>query len=72
MIVQVDNIEVATKTIAEFDGPAKEFQLLVPDSMNDAAGVNIAIILDAILAKGWMPEGFIQGEGHRIYEYSDG
>lgn len=32
-------------------------------------GVNMAIIVDAVLERGLMPDGFEQKEGYRIYRY---
>ncbi len=39
--------------------------------MNDEIGINMAIITDGILAKDWFPNGFVQKDGYRIYEYVD-
>lgn len=43
--------------------------LLISDSMNDAMGLNMAMIGDLILKKGYMPKGFEQKKGYRIYKY---
>ena len=37
--------------------------------MLDPVGVNMAIITDKILARGWEPNGFTQHAGYRLYRY---
>ena len=69
MLVTLEDIGETILRIREFTGTAEEFKLRVPEKMNDPAGVNMAIILDAILAKDWMPDGFKQKDGYRIYKY---
>ncbi len=41
----------------------------ISDELNDAMGINMAILTDAILAKGWEPDGFTQEAGFRVYKY---
>ncbi|WP_108869777.1 hypothetical protein [Aquimarina aquimarini] len=52
----------------------KEENLLISDKLNDAMGLNMALIGDLILRKGYRPNGYEQKEGYRIYKYkkSDG
>lgn len=47
----------------------KEEILLISDELNDGMGLNMAIIVDGILKKGYMPNGFEQKNGYRIYKY---
>ncbi|WP_459209088.1 hypothetical protein [Aquimarina rhabdastrellae] len=47
----------------------KEETLMISDELNDAMGLNMAIIGDGILKKGYMPNGFEQKDGYRIYKY---
>ena len=47
----------------------KEEILMISDELNDAMGLNMAIIADGILKKGYMPNGFEQKDGYRIYKY---
>lgn len=63
------DIDEALKRIEEHHGPPEEFQLSISDSINDSSGLNMAILTDAILKRGWLPNGFIQKEGFRIYLY---
>ena len=53
-----------------FAGEPTEFQLLIPDALNDPVGVNMAIITDRVLARDWQPDGFTQEDGYRIYRYA--
>lgn len=65
----VASLQEALDLVDAFVGPPSEFQLVISDSLNDPAGVAMAVITDRTLARGWMPKGFIQGDGYRIYEY---
>ena len=69
MIVKLQDVETMLEQIQTHLGPASEFKLQVPDAMNDPIGINMSLISDGILAKGWLPNGFEQGDGYRIYEY---
>lgn len=48
----------------------KEEILLISNKLNDPMGLNMAIIADAILKAGYMPDGFDQEDGHRVYKYN--
>lgn len=63
------NIEEALEAIREFDGPANEFRLAVADTLLDPAGANMAIVTDAILARGWLPDGYEDKGDYRLYRY---
>jgi hypothetical protein len=47
----------------------KEETLMISDELNDAMGMNMAIIVDGILKKGYVPNGFEQKENYRVYKY---
>lgn len=47
----------------------QEETLWIADSLNDSVGMNMAIIGDKLLKTGYMPNGFDQKEGYRIYKY---
>jgi hypothetical protein len=47
----------------------KEETLLISDELNDEMGLNMAIITDGILKKGYMPDGLEQKDGYCIYKY---
>ncbi len=59
----------AIEFVDSYTGTAENLELPISDSINDPMGVNMAIITDKILAKGFFPNGFIQKEGFRIYKY---
>lgn len=63
------DIDEALKLVNRYQGPPEHFQLPISDSMNDSLGLNMAIITDAILKRGWWPNGFIQKDGFRVYLY---
>ena len=46
-----------------------EETLWIADSLNDKVGMNMALIGDKLLEEGYMPNGFEQKEGYRIYRY---
>ena len=47
----------------------KEEVLMISDELNDSMGMNMAVIVDGILEKGYMPNGFEQKKGYRVYKY---
>ena len=54
-----------------FAGCAGNFRLAVPEALLDPVGVNMAIIIDRILARGWQPNGFTQHDGFRVFHYTE-
>lgn len=67
----ITTVEAALQKIDAFSVKAAEFQLPISGSLIDNSGVNMAIITDRILAKGWIPNGFPQEQGYRVYSYRD-
>jgi hypothetical protein len=55
--------------VDSFSGNPEDFELAVPDALHDAIGINIAIITDRILGRGWQPDGFTQKSGYKPYRY---
>ena len=60
--------EVRNRVDSVVGSPA-DFQLLIPDELNDSVGWNMAFITDRILIRGWEPDSFSQAQGYRIYKY---
>ena len=48
----------------------EEETLWISDELNDPMGMNMAIIADGILKEDYMPDGFDQKDGYRIYKYN--
>ena len=67
----VESTEEANAVIEAFTGNADDFELRVSDKLQDPTGINMTIITDTILNKGWEPDGFVQKEGFRIYSYKE-
>ncbi len=65
----IDTIQEAEKYIGAFEGDPEEFRLPISDQLQDPIGINMAIITDSLLKRGWMPDGFEQKHGYRIYRY---
>ena len=65
----IDNIEQARALIEAFSGRGEDFTLAVSDELQDAIGMNMAIITDYILKRGWEPDSFSQHDGYRVYRY---
>ena len=65
----IKNIEHAIRLIDAFEGRPEDFELAVSDELQDPVGMNMALITDHILKKGWVPDGFEEREGWRIYRY---
>jgi|ERR1043165_4146306 hypothetical protein len=64
----ITSIEEAKKYIGENFNDSIE-TLWVSDKLNDPMGFRMAIIGDSVLAAGYMPDGFEQQDGYRIYKY---
>ena len=62
-------VREARRLIESFRGRPEDFQLTIADELLDPVGVNMAMIADAILARGWEPDGYTEAMGCRIYKY---
>lgn len=67
----ITTVAEAVTRIESYKGAGKDFLLPVADSLQDPVGMNMAIITDTILAKGFWPNGFDQKEGFKVYKYKD-
>lgn len=65
----VSSVDEAISLIKSFTGRAEDFILPISDGLQDSVGMNMALITDAILAKGWMVDGFEEMDGYRVYLY---
>ena len=63
------DIDAARQAIENFSGSPEDFLLPVSDDIQDGMGITMALITDAVLAKGWDLDGFDQRDGYRIYKY---
>jgi hypothetical protein len=59
----------AVKSIDSFKGKPEDFELPIAETLFDPSGANMAIITDRALGKGWMPNGFRQEKGYRVFKY---
>ena len=62
-------VEETRSFVQEYFRNKKE-TLWVSDELNDSMGMNMAIIADGILKAGYMPDGFDQKDGYRIYKFN--
>jgi hypothetical protein len=69
--VPIAALAEALHAVDTFEGAPTDFSLLIDDSLNDSIGVNMALITDKILARGWEPNGFTQEQGYRVYRYKE-
>jgi len=67
----VTTVEEAQEIIRSYQGKPEDFRLSVAEGLLDPVGINMAIITDAIVAREWEPDGFIQEKGFRIYKYKE-
>jgi hypothetical protein len=65
------DVQTALEFIESFQGRARDLRLPIDDSMQDPVGINMAIILDRLLAREWEPDGYEQMDGYRIYKYKE-
>lgn len=61
----------AAQYVERFKGKASELKLPINDCLLDPFGINMALITDKILNKGWQPDGYEKKEGYRIYMYKE-
>ncbi len=62
-------IDEAVAAVQSYKGLPQDFELRIDEKLVDPLGVNMAILTDAILAKGWWPNGFEDCGGHRRFLY---
>jgi len=67
----VKTVDEAITFVENYKGPAENFELAVADSLLDPVGINMAIITDKVLSKGFRPAGFEQKEGFRIFKFKE-
>ena len=65
----IASVQEALTLVDSFRGNPEDFELAVPDTLNDVVGINMALITDRILRRGWQPDGFTQKSGYRLYQY---
>ena len=63
------DIDAARREIEQYSGSPEDFSLPVSDEIHDSMGITMAVITEAILAKGWDLDGFEQHDGYRVYKY---
>lgn len=63
------DVDSARLAVEEYSEAPEDFRLPISSEILDPMGITMAIILDAIIAKGWDPDGFEQCDGYRIYKY---
>jgi hypothetical protein len=68
-IEPIRNVAEAISLIESFAGRPEDFTLPISDGLQDPMGMNMAVITDAVLAKGWMVDGFEERDGYRVYRY---
>ena len=56
-------LDKAIAVVRAYEGPAENFKLAIAESLLDEVGMNMAIIGDALIDKGFAPDGFEQQDG---------
>lgn len=67
----IHNVEDALARIDAFAGPPTEFLLPIHEALLDPIGLNMALITDRILSRGWQPDGFSTHSGCRVFRYKE-
>ena len=65
----IASVEEGVRLVDSFKGEAQDFELAVPESLLDPVGINMSLITDRALARGWEPDGFVQSDGYRVFRY---
>ena len=66
----ITDVSEAVKYIESFNDKPEKLMLAISDTLQDPIGINMTLITDSILARGWMPNGFNQENGYRVYLYT--
>jgi hypothetical protein len=61
--------QAAKGFVESYRGDVADFCLPIDDALQDPHGLHMALILDSALGRGWMPDGYEQKDGFRIYRY---
>jgi len=67
----IKTVDDAIKMIENFSGKPEDFRLAICNSLLDPSGKNMAIITDKILGNDWIPDGFEDYDGYRLFKYSE-
>lgn len=70
----IKTTEEGVKYLDVHSPSSASFQLAISDSLTfagypDATGAGMAVILDKLLGLGYMPDGFEQKSGFRLFRY---
>jgi hypothetical protein len=73
----IDSAEEVVQYLAAHPPSAASFHLAISDDFTfagqpDVMGAGMAVVLDKLLALGYMPDGFEQKKGYRLYRYKKG
>jgi len=67
----IATVEEAQRVIQSYRGSPGDFRLPIAEELLDPVGINMAMITDDILDRGWEPDGYVQENGFRIYKYKE-
>lgn len=67
----ITSVNEGMRLVDSFVGAPEDFLLAVPETLLDIVGINMALITDRVLARGWQPDGFTQHDGSRLYRYKE-
>jgi hypothetical protein len=65
----IASVEEGIQLVRSFEGKPEDFVLVVPESLMDSVGLNIAIITNEILMRGWWPTTVTRKPGYRVFRY---
>lgn len=64
-----ESVDEVVKVLDENAGSKIDLELPISDQLQDPIGMNMAMIMDKLLDLEFMPNGFEQKNGYRIYRY---
>ena len=65
------DVQAALEFVKLFQGSARDLRRPIHESMQDSIGMNMALILDHLLARECEPDGYEQMNGYRICKYKE-
>jgi len=69
MLKPIKTVDEAIAIIYEYQGESQNFELPISLILLDSMGINMTIITDRVLSKGWIPDGYVERDEVRIFKY---
>lgn len=65
----IASLNEGIRLVRSFEGKPEDFVLVVPESLIDSVGMNVAILTNEALLRGWWPGDVTKKDGYRVFRY---